>query len=128
MARRWVCRLTLMIENRDFVHWQQIMSSEPIDSEPANPGSLNARVPVMRTFAGGQEFQTHRTEGRLNEHPDVDDCTGVAAGAIARELLHQFGVEFGSHVIQLGGVPSEPLSKTWNGAAIPADSPLNCGG
>src|SRR5918911_163545 len=29
--------VALMIENRDFVHWQQIMSSEAIDVEPTNP-------------------------------------------------------------------------------------------
>src|ERR1043166_2913949 len=29
--------IALMIENRDFVHWQEIMASEEIDSQPANP-------------------------------------------------------------------------------------------
>ena len=51
----------------------------------------------------------------------------VACGAIAKQLLGTFGIEIRSHIVQLGGVPEAPLSKTWDEiAAIPSDSPLNC--
>jgi chorismate synthase len=32
----------------------------------------------------------------------------VAAGALARRLLHEFGVEIGSHVVSLGGIAAAP--------------------
>ena len=52
----------------------------------------------------------------------------VACGAFAKQLLSAFGVSVRSHVIKLGSVPERPLSKTWEEiAAIPEDSPLNCG-
>nr|MBA2626867.1 chorismate synthase [Gemmatimonadales bacterium] len=35
----------------------------------------------------------------------------VAAGALARRLLDEFGIEVGSHVVSLGGVVAHPLSE-----------------
>ena len=119
--------ITLMIENRDFVHWQQIMSSEPIDAEPANPRVVKRPRPGHADLAGGQKFQTRDLRNILERASARETTARVAAGAIAKQLLRQFGVEFASHVIQLGGVPTEPLSKSWDEiAAIAADSPLNC--
>jgi chorismate synthase len=41
--------------------------------------------------------------------------------------LREFDVEFKSHVIQLGGIPTEPLEKDWEAiSTMPVDSPLNC--
>ena len=119
--------ITLMIENRDFVHWQQIMSSEPIDAEPANPRVVKRPRPGHADLAGGQKFQTRDLRNILERASARETTARVAAGAIAKQLLRQFGVEFASHVIQLGGVPTEPLSKSWDEiTAIAADSPLNC--
>jgi chorismate synthase len=42
----------------------------------------------------------------------------VAAGALAKRLLAEFGVEIGSHIISLGGIRS-----SWDPAALPV--PLN---
>jgi len=52
----------------------------------------------------------------------------VACGALSKQLLANFGVEIRSHVIQLGGIPDQPLELTFDQiAAIPEDSPLRCG-
>ncbi|HEY2867485.1 MAG TPA: chorismate synthase, partial [Pyrinomonadaceae bacterium] len=119
--------VTLMIENRDFVHWQEIMSSEPIDTEPANPRIVKRPRPGHADLAGGQKFQTRDLRNVLERASARETAARVAVGAVAKQLLRQFGVEFGSHVIQLGGVPTEPLSRSWADiAAIPTDSPLNC--
>ena len=119
--------VALMIENRDFVHWQEIMSSEPIETEPANPRIVKRPRPGHADLAGGQKFQTRDLRNILERASARETAARVASGAIAKQLLLQFGVEFRSHVIQLGGVPSEPLSRSWDDiAAIPQDSPLNC--
>jgi len=119
--------VALVIENRDFVHWQEIMSSEPIESEPANPRIVKRPRPGHADLAGGQKFQTRDLRNILERASARETTARVAAGAIAKQLMQQFGVEFRSHVVQLGGIPSEPLSKSWNDiASIPSDSPLNC--
>ena len=51
----------------------------------------------------------------------------MAAGALAKQLLAQFGVAVKSHVIKLGSVPETPLEKTWDEiAAMPHESVLSC--
>jgi len=119
--------VALMIENRDFVHWQQIMSSEPIESEPANPRVVKHPRPGHADLPGGQKFQTRDLRNILERASARETAARVAAGAVAKLLLREFGVEIKSHVAQLGGIPEKPLSAEWRQiAALPSDSPLNC--
>jgi len=119
--------VALMIENRDFVHWQQIMSSEPIESEPANPRVVKRPRPGHADLPGGQKFQTRDLRNILERASARETAARVAAGAVAKLLLTEFGVEIKSHVAQLGGIPEKPLSAEWPQiAALPSDSPLNC--
>ena len=119
--------VALMIENRDFVHWQQIMSSEPIESEPANPRVVKRPRPGHADLPGGQKFQTRDLRNILERASARETAARVAAGAVAKLLLREFGVEIKSHVAQLGGIPEKPLSAEWRQiAALPSDSPLNC--
>jgi chorismate synthase len=50
-----------------------------------------------------------RLDGRdILERASARETTArVAAGALAKRLLHEFGVEIGSHVISLGGIDTE---------------------
>ena len=51
----------------------------------------------------------------------------MAAGAVCRTLLAQFGVEIGSHVVELGGIVSTPPSPIPRPLNPPADaSPVRC--
>ena len=119
--------IALLIENRDFVHWQQIMSSEPIDTEPANPRIVKRPRPGHADLPGGQKFQARDLRNILERASARETAARVAAGAIAKQLLSQFRVELRSHVTQLGGIPSEPIGVDWEAiASIAPDSPLNC--
>ena len=119
--------VALIIENRDFVHWQDIMSSETLESEPTNPRAVKRPRPGHADLAGGQKFQARDLRNVLERASARETAARVAAGAVAKQLLGEFGVEIKSHVIQLGGIPEAPLQKTWDAiAAIPIESPLNC--
>lgn len=119
--------IALMIENRDFVHWQQIMSSEPIDTEPANPRIVKRPRPGHADLPGGQKFQARDLRNILERASARETAARVAAGAIAKQLLSQFRVELRSHVTQLGGIPNEPIDVGWEAiASIDPESPLNC--
>ena len=119
--------ITLMIENRDFVHWEQIMASEEIDTQPANPRIVKRPRPGHADLPGGQKFQTRDLRNILERASARETTARVAAGAIAKQLLREFGVDIKSHVVQLGGIPNDPLSKSWDEiAAVPTDSPLAC--
>jgi len=119
--------IALMIKNDDFVHWQDVMSAEPIDSEPPNPRLVKRPRPGHADLAGGQKFQSRDLRNVLERASARETAARVACGAIAKQLLGAFGIEIRSHVIKLGSVPNEPLQKNWKEiCAIGDDSALNC--
>lgn len=119
--------VALMIENRDFVHWQDVMSTGPLTAEPANPRTVTRPRPGHADLAGGQKLQTRDLRNILERASARETAARVAAGAVAKQLLGEFRVEIGSHIIQIGGIPEEPLDGEWEDiASLPQDSPLNC--
>ena len=119
--------VALMIANDDFVHWTEVMSSEPLEIEPKNPRTVTRPRPGHADLAGGQKFQAHDLRDILERASARETAARVAAGAVAKQLLAQFGVEIRSHVAKLGRVPPEPLAADWETiASLPADSPLAC--
>ena len=119
--------IALMIKNDDFVHWQDVMSSEKLEIEPKNPRLVTRPRPGHADLPGGQKYQTRDLRDILERASARETAARVACGAIAKQLLAAFGVEIRSHVVKLGRHPDNLLEKTWEEiAAIPADSPLNC--
>ena len=119
--------IALTIENRDFVHWQDVMSSEALETEPKNPRTVTRPRPGHADLAGGQKYQTRDLRDILERASARETAARVACGAFAKQLLAAFGVEVKSHVIKLGHVQIVPLHQTWEAiSAIPVDSPLNC--
>ncbi len=119
--------IALMIKNDDFVHWEDVMSVDPLETELKNPRIVSRPRPGHADLAGGQKFQTRDLRDVLERASARETAARVAGGAIAKQLLRQFGIEIKSHVIKLGTVQAVPLWKTWEEiSAIPSDSPLNC--
>jgi chorismate synthase len=119
--------LTMLIENRDFVHWTEIMSAEPPAEEPRNPRRVTRPRPGHADLPGGQKFAARDLRNILERASARETAARVAAGAVARQLLREFGVELASHVVQLGGIPAEPIAADWAAiTAIGDDSLLHC--
>lgn len=119
--------IALMIENRDFVHWQDVMSAVEPDTEPKNPREVKRPRPGHADLAGGLKFQTRDLRDILERASARETAARVAAGAIAKQLLAQFGIEVRSHVAKIGPIPQRPIDAAWESiAAIPVDSLLNC--
>lgn len=119
--------IALTIENKDFVHWQDVMSATALDEEPKNPRTVTRPRPGHADLAGGQKFGVRDLRDILERASARETAARVACGAIAKQLLATFGIEIRSHVVQLGGVPEKPIQKTWDEiVAISDDSPLNC--
>lgn len=119
--------ITLMIENKDFVHWTEVMSAEELTEQPKNPREVKRPRPGHADLAGGQKYQTRDLRDILERASARETAARVAAGAIAKQLLAQFDIHILSHVIRLGAITASPMLKPWEEiAAIPEDSPLNC--
>ncbi|MBA3601537.1 MAG: chorismate synthase [Acidobacteria bacterium] len=119
--------VALLIENRDFVHWQEVMSSEKLETAPKNPRLVKRPRPGHADLAGGQKFGARDLRDVLERASARETAARVACGAIAKQMLENFSVAIKSHVVKLGSVPENPLEKTFEEiSAIAEDSPLRC--
>ena len=119
--------LTLLIENKDWPNWTDVMASEPRDIAPEKSRRLKRPRPGHADLPGGLKYDVRDLRNILERASARETTARVACGALAKQLLAVFGVEVRSHVIQLGGIPEAPLELSWDLiAAISDDAPLHC--
>ncbi len=119
--------LALLIENKDWPNWTDVMASEPRDIAPEKSRRLKRPRPGHADLPGGLKYDVRDLRNILERASARETTARVACGALAKQLLTVFGVEVRSHVIQLGGIPESPLELSWDQlAAIPDDAPLHC--
>src|SRR2546422_4438624 len=120
--------LALMIENKDWANWTEVMAVAPREIAPEKSRRLKRPRPGHADLAGGLKFGARDLRNILERASARETAARVACGALAKQLLENFGAEIRSHVIQLGGIPDQPLELSWTAiAAIPEDAPLRCG-
>ncbi len=134
--------IAMLIANRDWENWADVMAPEP-DAEMVPPagegqpaaeaGGRGRRRQVKRPRPGHADLvgvlKYDRRDARdiLERASARETAARVACGAVCRRLLEEFGVEIGSHVVELGGIRSEipdPLPTPLNQAADV--SPVRC--
>ena len=113
--------VAMLIPNRDWANWEDVMAYESTDG----PGELRRRRvtrprPGHADLAGVLKYDRLDARDILERASARETTARVAAGALAKRLLDEFGVEIGSHVISLGGVRAAP-----EGAHTPLPVPLN---
>src|SRR2546422_7213628 len=119
--------LALIIENKDWANWDEVMSAEPRDIAPEKSRRVKRPRPGHADLAGGLKYNARDLRNVLERASARETAARVACGAIGKQLLANFGIEIRSHVIQLGGIPDKPLELTYDQiAAIPDDAPLHC--
>jgi chorismate synthase len=94
--------LALLIENRDFENWRDVMAPEPAPEPPRR--KLTRPRPGHADLAGLLKYDRRDARDVLERASARETAGTVAAGAVCRRLLAEFGVEIGSHVVALGGV------------------------
>ena len=119
--------LALMIENKDWANWQDIMANDARDIAPEKSRRVKRPRPGHADLAGGLKYDARDLRNVLERASARETTARVACGALAKQLLRQFSIEIRSHVIQLGGIPDHPLELTFDQiVSIPENSPLNC--
>lgn len=95
--------VTLMIENKDFIHWQQVMSSQPVAGSE-DKRRISRPRPGHADLTGGLKYQHRDLRNVLERSSARETAIRVAVGAVARQLLESVGIKILGHVLNIGGV------------------------
>src|SRR5690348_9181101 len=111
--------IAMLIHNRDWKNWQEIMdpalrddeAPSPEGSRPAHPAPRKRAVTRVRPghadLSGLLKYDRDDARDILERASARETTARVAAAAICKRLLAQFGVTIGSHVISLGGIEAK---------------------
>ena len=121
--------VALVVENNDWKHWMKIMGSEPFDG---NEEDIKRRVtrprPGHADLNGAIKYGHQDMRNVLERSSARETTIRVAAGAVAKKLLSELGIEVASHVVEIGGVKSNvsTYDSIQSLREISEDSPVRC--
>jgi chorismate synthase len=129
--------ILLLVRNRDWENWTEVMRVEPLDeaaaadlAAAADDGNKRA-APVTRVrpghadLAGALKYGFDDVRNVLERASARETAARVAAGGVARAFLRVLGIEAWSFTAEVGGVAVDPASSTRTREEADA-SPLRC--
>jgi chorismate synthase len=127
----------LVIRNRDWENWTRVMQIEPLTDEQAldlaamaEAGDRKA-VPITHLraghadLAGAVKYGLGDVRNILERASARETAARVAAGAVARALLSELGIDVWSFTAEVAGVAWDPAAATRTREETEA-SPLRC--
>lgn len=103
--------LTLVVENRDWKNWTNVMAAEDVDEKYKKRRQVLHPRPGHADLVGGMKYH-HRDLRNVLERSSARETTmRVAIGAVAKKFLAELGVEIAGHVTTLGGIQAQMPEK-----------------
>ncbi|MDQ0337654.1 chorismate synthase [Caldalkalibacillus uzonensis] len=122
--------ICLVVENKDWQHWRNMMSADPLDETHVGRKVLTRPRPGHADLNGAIKY-AHRDMRNILERSSARETTiRVACGAVAKILLRYFGMEVVGHVKQIG--PAEANTEQLDQLTpqeiqrITEESPVRC--
>lgn len=119
--------VSVWIPNRDHENWRVAMNVEP---QPGADADALRRVHLPRPghadLVGMLKYGRPDARDILERSSARETAPRVAAGAVARRLLAEFGVVIGSHVVRIGPVEAPPVEPAPGLNARVDDSDVRC--
>jgi chorismate synthase len=97
--------VVVVVENKDHASWKGRMDATPMDPTPE---PFTRPRPGHADLAGGLKYDRHDLRDILERASARETAARTAAGAIARRLLSEVGVEVFAHVVAIGEVTASP--------------------
>src|SRR5437660_10015329 len=119
--------IAMLVWNRDWENWQDVMAPEAQASPEPRRRQVTRPRPGHADLTGVLKYDRQDARDILERASARETVARVACGAVCKLLLEQFGIEVGSHVVELGGVGARhavPLPSPVNAAADA--SPVRC--
>ncbi|HUJ79053.1 MAG TPA: chorismate synthase [Nitrospiria bacterium] len=92
----------LLVRNKDWENWKEIMSVAP--GEPSTERVVTRPRPGHADFAGAVKYNHTDIRNVLEKASARETAIRVAVGAVAKQLLAQFGMKVVSYTVEIGGV------------------------
>lgn len=102
--------LALVVENKDWTHWRNIMNVEPIEGTDEEKRRVHRPRPGHADLNGGLKYNLKDLRNVLERSSARETTVRVACGAIARQFLAQFGIKVAGQVIRIGEIEAPPHS------------------
>ena len=101
--------IAMLIRNRDWKNWEEIMDPAPRagDATDGRKRQVTRVRPGHADLTGVLKYDREDARDILERASARETTARVAAGAVAKRLLAEFGVTIGSHVVHLGGIEAE---------------------
>ncbi len=104
--------ITLLIENKDWENWSDIMNPDNPPIPPLNKGGQGGVIvtrprPGHADLAGAIKYNTHDIRNILERSSARETAARVAVGAVAKKFLSEFNIKIVSYVIEIGGIRSQ---------------------
>ncbi|HBI05163.1 MAG TPA: chorismate synthase [Paenibacillaceae bacterium] len=118
--------ICLVVENRDWAHWEKIMSPTPVEQEE-DARRVSRPRPGHADLNGALKYDQRDMRNILERSSARETAVRVAVGAVARQLLAQFGITVGGHVLSIGEVQAAPVQTSLDELIkITEESPVRC--
>lgn len=95
--------ITLVVENKDWAHWQTIMSAEPIEDAEGKRRVARPR-PGHADLNGAIKYNQRDMRNILERSSARETTIRVAVGAVARQLLEACGIKVAGQVLRIGEI------------------------
>jgi chorismate synthase len=118
--------VSLLIRNRDFENWRDVMSPDPQPPESRRRKALRRPRPGHADLAGALKFLNEDLREVLERASARETAARVAAGSLAKLLLGASGIEVRSHVVGIGQATLRGDPVAWERLAPVEDSPVRC--
>ena len=105
--------VAIIIWNKDWENWKGALPVEEQADTPEKYKGLNPPRPGHADLAGSLKYNLHEARYVLERASARESAARVAAGALAKLLLMQYGIEVLSHVLAVGSVHSQH-SPSWD--------------
>ena len=105
--------VAMVIWNKDWENWKEALPVEEHADTPEKYKGLNPPRPGHADLAGSLKYNLHEARYVLERASARESAARVAAGALAKLLLGQVGIEVLSHVLTVGNVQSA-LLPSWD--------------
>jgi chorismate synthase len=105
--------VALLIRNKDWQNWMDVLPVEDSDGAEGKKKPVTRPRPGHADLAGCLKYDFHDARYILERASARETAARVAAGAIAKAFLGEFGIEVLSHVVAVGAVGLQ-RSASWD--------------